>query len=138
MSVDFRHPNPTVLDHLFGELERVLRETAAERNVTIDVNRFWTSEPTLFAREVVAEVQTAADELGITTQRIWSGAGHDAKYMQDIVPSAMIFVRSINGLSHCEEEYSAPEDLEAGANVLLRAALRLAGVAGERSSHHRG
>ena len=38
-------------------------------------------------------------------------------------PSAMIFARSINGLSHCEQEYSAPEDLEAGANVLLRAVL---------------
>ena len=50
--------------------------------------------------------------------------------MQEIAPSAMIFARSINGLSHCEQEYSTPEDLEAGANVLLRAALRLAGVGG--------
>ena len=46
----------------------------------------------------------------------------------------MIFARSINGLSHCEQEYSTPEDLEAGANVLLLAALRLAGVEGERTS----
>ena len=53
-------------------------------------------------------------------------------------PSAMIFARSINGLSHCEQEYSTPEDLEAGANVLLRAALRLAGIEGERTSHKRG
>ena len=50
----------------------------------------------------------------------------------------MIFARSINGLSHCEQEYSTPEDLEAGANVLLRAALRLAGIEGERTSHKRG
>ena len=38
----------------------------------------------------------------------------------------MIFVRSVAGLSHSEQEYSTPEDLAAGANVLLRAALRLA------------
>jgi beta-ureidopropionase / N-carbamoyl-L-amino-acid hydrolase len=83
-------------------------------------------------------VQAAADELGVPSRRVWSGAGHDAKYMQDMVPSAMIFARSINGLSHCEQEYSTPEDLEAGANVLLLAALRLAGVAGEGTHHKRG
>ena len=50
----------------------------------------------------------------------------------------MIFARSVNGLSHCEQEYSAPDDLEAGANVLLLAALRLAGIDGERIGHTRG
>jgi beta-ureidopropionase / N-carbamoyl-L-amino-acid hydrolase len=54
----------------------------------------------------------------------WSGAGHDAKYVADVCPSAMIFVRSRGGLSHCEAEYSTPEHIEAGANVLLEAALR--------------
>jgi N-carbamoyl-L-amino-acid hydrolase len=138
LSVDFRHPEPATLERLCAELKRTTREIAAASGVTFEIDRFWTSEPTPFAPEVVAAVQAAADELGIATRRVWSGAGHDAKYMQDVVPSAMIFVRSINGLSHCEQEYSAPEDLEAGANVLLRAALRLAGVAGERTSHNRG
>jgi N-carbamoyl-L-amino-acid hydrolase len=138
MSVDFRHPDPATLDRLFAGLERLARDIAEVTGVTIDVNRFWTSEPTPFASEVVDAVQAAADELGIPTQRCWSGAGHDAKYMQDVTPSAMIFARSVNGLSHCEQEYSTPEDLEAGANVLLRAALRLAGVERERVSHTRG
>lgn len=138
MSVDFRHPDSAVLEDLYAQLERVAAETAAGGGVSIAVNRFWTSEPTPFAGEVLAAVQAAADELGVMTRGIWSGAGHDAKYMQDVVPSAMIFARSINGLSHCEEEYSAPEDLEAGANVLLGAALRLAGVVGERANHPRG
>ena len=111
---------------------------AAVSGVSIAVNRFWTSEPTPFAAEAVAAVQAAADELGVASRRLWSGAGHDAKFMQDVTPSAMIFARSINGLSHCEQEYSTPEDLEAGANVLLRAALRLAGIEGERTSHGRG
>jgi N-carbamoyl-L-amino-acid hydrolase len=138
MSVDLRHPDPATLDRLFAGLERLTQDIAAATGVTIAVNRFWTSEPTPFASEVVDAVQAAADELGIPTRRVWSGAGHDAKYMQDVVPSAMIFARSINGLSHCEQEYSTPEDLEAGANVLLLAALRLAGIDGERVSHTRG
>ena len=48
-----------------------------------------------------------------------------AKYLADICPSGMIFVRSQGGLSHCEAEYSTPEDIEAGVNVLLHAALTL-------------
>jgi N-carbamoyl-L-amino-acid hydrolase len=138
MSVDLRHPDPATLDRLFAGLERLTQDIAAATGVTIAVNRFWTSEPTPFASEVVDAVQAAVDELGIPHRRVWSGAGHDAKYMQDVVPSAMIFARSINGLSHCEQEYSTPEDLEAGANVLLLAAMRLAGIDGERVSHTRG
>lgn len=137
-SVDFRHPELSTLDTLLGSLERLSRDVARESKTTITVTRFWTSEPTPFATDVVDAVQGAADELGLSTQRLWSGAGHDAKYMQEMAPSAMIFARSVNGLSHCEQEHSTPEDLEAGANVLLRAALRLAGVEGERSSRARG
>jgi N-carbamoyl-L-amino-acid hydrolase len=138
LSVDLRHPEAATLDRLVAGLERLASDVAAGSGARIAVNRFWTSEPTPFAREVIDAMQEAADELGIETRRVWSGAGHDAKYMQAVAPSAMIFARSINGLSHCEEEYSAPEDLEAGANVLLGAALRLAGVSGERISHTRG
>lgn len=138
MSVDFRHANPETLETLYASLERLGREIAAATGVAIATNRFWTSEPTPFAAEVVDAVHEAANALGLPVRRVWSGAGHDAKYAQNMAPSAMIFARSINGLSHCEQEYSSPEDLEAGANVLLGAALRLAGVEGEKTSHKRG
>jgi N-carbamoyl-L-amino-acid hydrolase len=100
MSVDLRHPDAATLDRLVAGLERLASDVAAQTGVTVGVNRFWTSEPTPFAPEVVDAVQAAAEEMGIATRRCWSGAGHDAKYMQEIAPSAMIFARSINGLSH--------------------------------------
>ena len=55
-----------------------------------------------------------------------SGAGHDAQLMAGICPTAMIFVPSRDGISHNPDEYSSPEDLETGANVLLHTALELA------------
>jgi acetylornithine deacetylase/succinyl-diaminopimelate desuccinylase-like protein len=55
-----------------------------------------------------------------------SGAGHDAQLMAGICPTAMIFVPSRDGISHSPAEYSSPEELETGANVLLHAALKLA------------
>ena len=126
MSVDFRHPSPEILDGLVAKLEAFAADLASETGVEIILDRFWTSEPTPFDPEVVSAVQAASDDLGIPSRRLWSGAGHDAKYAQDIWPSAMIFVRSQGGLSHNEGEFSTPEDLAAGANVLLNAALRLA------------
>jgi N-carbamoyl-L-amino-acid hydrolase len=58
-----------------------------------------------------------------------SGAGHDAQHMAALCPTGMVFVPSIGGKSHCEEEATRFEDIEHGANVLLQAALTLAGQA---------
>jgi N-carbamoyl-L-amino-acid hydrolase len=56
-----------------------------------------------------------------------SGAGHDAINVASVAPTAMIFVPSKDGISHNETEYSSPEACAAGCNVLLLAALALAG-----------
>jgi N-carbamoyl-L-amino-acid hydrolase len=55
-----------------------------------------------------------------------SGAGHDAQMMAQICPTAMVFVPSVGGLSHNPREFMAGDDMVAGANVLLQAALDLA------------
>ena len=57
---------------------------------------------------------------------MFSGAGHDALYMNQIAPTAMIFVPSIGGRSHVEVENTKWEDCEAGANVLLHCILQSA------------
>jgi len=57
-----------------------------------------------------------------------SGAGHDAIPISAVVPTAMVFVPSKDGVSHHVSEYTAPEHLEAGCNVLFQAAVKLAGL----------
>ena len=84
---------------------------------------------TYFDREVVDAIEAAAASLGCGHRRILSGAGHDAQYMAAIAPTGMIFVPSRGGRSHCEEEFTAMEDIEHGANTLLLAAVDLAGRA---------
>jgi N-carbamoyl-L-amino-acid hydrolase len=127
-SVDFRHPDPAVLERQVERLEALVAAVSRETGVAGTVRRFWTSEPTPFAPDVVAAVRSACQDLGLPYGELWSGAGHDAKYVADVCPSAMIFVRSQGGLSHCEQEYSTPEDIAAGANVLLGATMALAGT----------
>lgn len=126
-SVDFRHQDPAVLERQYGRLEALVDRVCAERGVTGTVNRFWTSEPTPFDAGVLDAVREAVNSLSLPNRELWSGAGHDAKYVAERCPSAMIFIRSQGGLSHCETELSLPEDIEAGANVLLRATLSLSG-----------
>jgi N-carbamoyl-L-amino-acid hydrolase len=117
-----------VLEGQFARLQELANEVATATGSTVDVRRFWTSEPTPFAPEVVTAIADAVADLGLPHVDLWSGAGHDAKYAAEMAPSGMIFVRSQAGLSHCESEFSTPADITAGANVLLGAALRLAGA----------
>lgn len=126
MSVDLRHDDSNRLTAMVDHLRRLTETVADTHGVTIELDRYWTIEPTYFASEVFEEVAAACKELGIKDHRLWSGAGHDAKYAADRWPSCMIFARSQGGLSHSEAEYTTPEDVADAVNVLLHAALRLA------------
>jgi beta-ureidopropionase / N-carbamoyl-L-amino-acid hydrolase len=79
-----------------------------------------------FDPAIVDVIEQTTKELGIPAKRMVSGAGHDAQLLANMCPTAMIFVPSRDGISHSPDEYSSPEDLERGANVLLHAALKLA------------
>jgi N-carbamoyl-L-amino-acid hydrolase len=72
-------------------------------------------------------VQEAATALGYRSVRMVSGAGHDAQILAQKFPAAMIFVPSRGGISHNVAEFTATDDLAAGANVLLHALLAMAG-----------
>ncbi|UCC84305.1 MAG: Zn-dependent hydrolase [Gemmatimonadota bacterium] len=73
-------------------------------------------------RGVIAK---AAERLGLSYQHMPSGAGHDAQDMARIAPTGMIFVPSVGGISHSPNEYTRPEDMANGANVLLQTILAL-------------
>ena len=66
--------------------------------------------------------------VGYTTRRLPSGAGHDAQMLARVCPTAMIFVPSVDGLSHNTREKTSDEDVAAGAAVLFAASARLAGA----------
>lgn len=83
--------------------------------------------PVTFAPECTTAVQNAVNLLGYRSRVMTSSAGHDAMYLSRVAPTGMIFVPSKDGLSHNELEYTKPEDLIAGANVLLHTILSLAG-----------
>ena len=70
-------------------------------------------------------IDEAAKQLGFTTKFMPSGAGHDAQEMAHLGPVGMIFIPSVDGISHSPREFSRPEDITNGTNVLLHTLLRL-------------
>jgi N-carbamoyl-L-amino-acid hydrolase len=126
-TVDCCHRDAATLTGLVARVRELSAQVADERAVDVEAEQIWWSEPSPFAPEIVDVVEEACASLGIGAMRLWSGAGHDAMYLARVCPTGMVFVRSAGGLSHSEAEYSSPADLEAGANVLLQTAVRLAG-----------
>ncbi|QBA63744.1 Zn-dependent hydrolase [Muriicola soli] len=84
-----------------------------------------TSAPALTDKKIQELIAGAAEEMGLSTKQMQSGAGHDAQDMARITPVGMIFVPSEGGISHSPKEYTSPTDMANGANVLLRTILKL-------------
>ena len=79
--------------------------------------------PVEFDPAMVERVDQAARALGRSVRHMPSGAGHDAQMFAPNCPTSMIFVPSKGGISHNVKEYTAPDELGAGANVLLQVLL---------------
>ena len=107
-------------------VRRDFEDIAARRGCPIKIEETWRVEHSPFDEKRVRLVLDVAKELGYSSLHMVSGAGHDASYMNQICPTAMIFIPSIGGRSHVEVEKSRWEDCESGANVLLHTLLRSA------------
>lgn len=99
---------------------------AAARGLELRVEEIVTDTPVTCAPEVVAASVAACEELSYTFRRMISGAYHDAMILGRRFPVGMIFVPSRGGVSHHPDEYTAPEELDRGVDVLAGTLERLA------------
>jgi beta-ureidopropionase / N-carbamoyl-L-amino-acid hydrolase len=126
MTVDLRNTDESELQKAEHRLFAFANEIAAAEGVGISRRKLARFAPVAFALPLVDRVEEIARNLGLSAKRLPSGAGHDAQIMAAVCPACMIFVPSVGGISHNVEEYTAPGDLTAGADVLLRLMLELA------------
>ncbi|WP_457935439.1 Zn-dependent hydrolase [Mesorhizobium sp. 10J20-29] len=132
MTVDLRNPDESILELCEARLADLIEQVSEQERVTVERRCLARFQPVDFAPELVDEVEAAAKELGLTARRLYSGAGHDAQMIARIAPAAMIFVPSVNGISHNITEYTKPADLANGTNVLLKATLSHANPAARK------
>jgi N-carbamoyl-L-amino-acid hydrolase len=103
-------------------VDRVCDEMA----LTGDLEEIWYAPPTPFNLDRIDTVRRAAEQMQFPHMNMISGAGHDAKYLAQVCPTAMIFIPCKDGISHNEMEDATKEDVAAGCNVLLHAILESA------------
>jgi beta-ureidopropionase / N-carbamoyl-L-amino-acid hydrolase len=119
--VDQRHPDADVLAGMLRAVREAGERIAAEEGVAIEWERTWRIAPVAFDARLVGLAETAAREETGAAARLFSGALHDAAAVADAgVPSVMLFVQSLGGISHHRDEDTRPEHLEAGVRTLHR------------------
>lgn len=127
MTVDIRQFDPPLLEEGIRRLHEIVREAGKRYGVAVEIESLSRLPNAAFAPEMVGLVERSAKKLGYDTKLMPSGAGHDAQIMHGLCPAAMIFAPSVDGRSHCPEEYTSPEDAGNGADVLLHCILELCG-----------
>ena len=125
-SLDLRHPELSVRDRLLDGVHEICTSVAAQRGVEVTVVRDKDEEPATLDESLIEVCRLAAESCGATWRRMPSGAGHDSQLMATRVPTAMIFVPSVEGRSHTPAEYTELADCARGASVLATALHRLA------------
>ncbi len=125
-TVDIRSWDDDLALRAWELLEKEFLAVAEQRGCPIEIEETWRVKHSSFDPTLVQRVLESAEKLGYPGLQMVSGAGHDASYLNQICPTAMIFVPSIGGRSHVEVERTTWEDCEAGANVLLHCVLESA------------
>jgi N-carbamoyl-L-amino-acid hydrolase len=126
MTLDLRNPDDAALARAEALVRAYCAEIAARHGIEITFRDLARFPATPFTETLIVTVEQSAADLGLPIRRIISGAGHDAQMMSRLCPTAMVFIPSIGGLSHNPAEFSTPDDIASGANVLLNAAWRVA------------
>lgn len=126
ITVDLRNTDEALLQQAEARFHAHLRELAQQERVEITTRPLARFEPVDFAPHMIGMVERLAGEFKLPCKRMPSGAGHDAQMMARLCDTGMIFVPSVNGLSHNVKEFTKPEDIAAGANILLQMVMELA------------
>jgi N-carbamoyl-L-amino-acid hydrolase len=123
LTVDLRDLDAAKVARFTERFEQLGREIGTATRTAFDFKRTVDSAPAISDPQVMSWIDGAAASLGFTRQRMPSGAGHDAQEIAHIAPMAMIFVPSVGGISHSPREFTKPDDVVRGADVLLNAVI---------------
>jgi len=125
-SLELRDLEAAKIAKLFTQIEARAHEIGKETQTQFEFRPIdATAEPALTDVKIQNLIRQNAIDLNYSHKTLPSGAGHDAQDMAVITPTGMIFVPSVNGISHAPGEYSTPEAIAKGASVLLHSILDL-------------
>ena len=124
-SVDLRYHTDEGMTELEEQTKRIIMEICSKYIVSVDIARYWRADPASFNESIISCVEDAARENNMNYIRIISGAGHDAVFINEVMPTGMLFVPSIKGMSHCPQEDTRWEDIVKGVEITADVLLKL-------------
>ena len=125
LSLELRDLDAAKIKVMFEKIKSEAQKIATETGTKFDFKEINVNIPAPTDPKIRSLISDAARDLGLTTKQMPSGAGHDAQDMARLGPVGMIFIPSVGGISHSPREFSHPEDIANGANVLLHTWLKL-------------
>jgi len=126
LSVDIRSISAEAKTHVAGLVRERAQEIAAQREIAVEILPIREEEPVPLDESLLPLIREICEQKGIDYEVMPSGAGHDAMQMAKITRAGMIFVPSKRGISHSPLEWTDPEDICLGAQVLLETVVRVA------------
>ena len=125
-NVDLRSPSAEVLEKAQARVDEIVAAASDEAKVDVDLEltHEWTLNP--YPEAGVELARACAEELGLSHQEIFTVAGHDSTNMKEHYPTVMLFIPSVDGISHNEAEYTTDEDCLTGLALLTRVLEELA------------
>src|SRR5205085_8930933 len=125
--LDQRHLDATKLAEMLSNAEAASRRFAREESIDVAWERIWAIEPILFDEALIELADESVQEVAGSSHRLPSGPLHDAAEVSRAgVPTVMLFVQSLRGLSHTKVEDTKPEHLELSVRALDRLAAKTA------------
>ncbi len=124
-TLDVRNKNDGRLSEALSKIDEFISSDSAFAHLKVSKEVLVNVPAVSFDRKVTEAISSSCNELGYSHLAMHSGAGHDAQILATRYSAAMIFIPSKNGISHAVDEYSAPDQIEKGANVLLQTVLSL-------------
>lgn len=126
LSFDVRDLDGDRRDACVARIRNAMAAICERRGLDWDLQLQHTSTPIRCDARLVATMEAAAGALGLAPFQLPSGAVHDGANMAELCPVGMIFVRSRDGLSHCPQEHTSPEDIAVGTALLAETLWRVA------------
>ena len=126
VAVEFRHGTEDDLDVMEADLKDLAQQVAEMNQLQVEVVPVGQMKSAQMDDDVQQKFEQASEDLGLSSTRLLSFAGHDPQSLADLIPCGMIFVPSVDGISHNPKEFSTDDDCVNGANVLLNTVLSFA------------
>jgi len=124
-SLGLRDLDEAKVQMMFEKIQAEVKQIESATGTKFEFKQVNSSKPALTDNRIRNAIDDSAKSLGFSTKLLPSGAGHDAQEIADLCPVGMIFVPSRDGISHSPREYSKPEEITNGVNVLLQTVLKL-------------